>query len=150
MLVDRFSQTSDIFCLLGFLFRRSYCFPIFCDSFVHPTTNTWLLNVHIEQYQSTLTTFPSTYLDARVSAQENMHRNPKAGANLPLDMTLFSAHHSPSTVNRKAKELVIGTVRLSSSQKLACSPCKCLSKRHGDKPLFTSLSNDKKEPQTSG
>lgn len=30
-------------------------------------------------------------------------------------MTFFSAHHSPSTVNMKARELVIGTVKLSSA-----------------------------------
>lgn len=34
---------------------------------------------------------------------------------LPLLMTFFSAHHSPKTVNKKAKEFVIGTVRLNSS-----------------------------------
>lgn len=32
----------------------------------------------------------------------------------PLEMTLPSAHHSPRTVNKNAKEFVIGTVRLSS------------------------------------
>ena len=32
----------------------------------------------------------------------------------PLDMTFPSAHHSPRTVNRKANELVMGTVRLNS------------------------------------
>ena len=35
--------------------------------------------------------------------------------NVPLLMTFFSAHHSPSTVNRKASEFVIGTVRLNSA-----------------------------------
>lgn len=34
---------------------------------------------------------------------------------VPRDMTLPSAHHSPSTVKRKANELVMGTVRLSSA-----------------------------------
>lgn len=33
---------------------------------------------------------------------------------LPLQITFFSTHHSPKTVKRKARELVIGTVRLSS------------------------------------
>jgi hypothetical protein len=33
----------------------------------------------------------------------------------PLLITFFSAHHSPSTVNRNARELVIGTVRLNSA-----------------------------------
>jgi len=30
-------------------------------------------------------------------------------------MTFFSAHHSPSTVNMKASEFVMGTVKLSSA-----------------------------------
>jgi hypothetical protein len=30
-------------------------------------------------------------------------------------MTFFSAHHSPSTVNMNASELVMGTVRLNSA-----------------------------------
>lgn len=34
---------------------------------------------------------------------------------LPREITLPSAHHSPSTVNRNATELVMGTVRLSST-----------------------------------
>lgn len=34
---------------------------------------------------------------------------------LPLEITLPSAYHSPSTVNMKAKEFVIGTVRLNST-----------------------------------
>ena len=34
---------------------------------------------------------------------------------IPREMTLPSAHHSPNTVNRKASEFVIGTVRLSSA-----------------------------------
>ena len=34
---------------------------------------------------------------------------------VPLDITFPSAHHSPSTVNRNARELVMGTVRLSSA-----------------------------------
>jgi hypothetical protein len=34
---------------------------------------------------------------------------------VPLLMTFFSAHHSPSTVNKKASELVMGTVKLSSA-----------------------------------
>lgn len=33
---------------------------------------------------------------------------------IPLDITFPSAHHSPNTVNRNAKEFVIGTVRLNS------------------------------------
>lgn len=33
---------------------------------------------------------------------------------LPFDITLPSAHHSPRTVKRKAREFVIGTVKLSS------------------------------------
>lgn len=33
----------------------------------------------------------------------------------PLDITLPSANHSPSTVNRKASEFVMGTARLSST-----------------------------------
>ena len=36
------------------------------------------------------------------------------GRGVPLDMIFPSAHHSPKTVNRNAKELVMGTVRLSS------------------------------------
>lgn len=32
-----------------------------------------------------------------------------------LLMTFFSAHHSPSTVNKNASELVMGTVRLNSA-----------------------------------
>jgi hypothetical protein len=35
--------------------------------------------------------------------------------NVPLLITFFSAHHSPNTVNKKANEFVIGTVRLSSA-----------------------------------
>lgn len=35
---------------------------------------------------------------------------------VPLDMTLPSAHHSPRTVKRNAREFVIGTVRLSSAK----------------------------------
>lgn len=38
------------------------------------------------------------------------------GMIVPLDMTFPSAHHSPSTVNRNARELVMGTVRLSSAK----------------------------------
>lgn len=34
---------------------------------------------------------------------------------MPLDITFPSAHHSPKTVNKNAKEFVIGTVRLSSA-----------------------------------
>jgi hypothetical protein len=34
---------------------------------------------------------------------------------LPLLMTFFSAHHSPSTVNINASEFVMGTVKLSSA-----------------------------------
>lgn len=30
-------------------------------------------------------------------------------------MTFFSAHHSPNTVNKNAREFVIGTVRLNSA-----------------------------------
>jgi hypothetical protein len=37
-----------------------------------------------------------------------------APLDVPLLMTFFSAHHSPSTVNMNAREFVIGTVRLSS------------------------------------
>jgi hypothetical protein len=33
----------------------------------------------------------------------------------PFDITFPSAHHSPSTVNKNAREFVIGTVRLSST-----------------------------------
>jgi hypothetical protein len=35
--------------------------------------------------------------------------------NSPLLITLPSAHHSPSTVNIKASEFVMGTVRLNSA-----------------------------------
>lgn len=38
-----------------------------------------------------------------------------AQCSLPLLMTFFSAHHSPSTVNMNASEFVIGTVRLNST-----------------------------------
>jgi len=37
-------------------------------------------------------------------------------------MTLPSAHHSPSTVNKKANEFVIGTVRLNSTHAKSASP----------------------------
>jgi len=33
---------------------------------------------------------------------------------LPFVIVFFSAHHSPNTVNKNAREFVIGTVRLSS------------------------------------
>ena len=38
----------------------------------------------------------------------------KIMVNIPLEMTLPSAHHSPNTVNRKASEFVTGIVKLSS------------------------------------
>lgn len=34
--------------------------------------------------------------------------------NLPLEITFPSAHHSPNTVNKNAKEFVMGTVKLNS------------------------------------
>jgi hypothetical protein len=70
------------------------------------------------------------------------------GATLPLDMTFSSAHHSPSTVKRKAKEFVIGTARLNSSQIQYVLPVN-VSQRHGDNLWFTSLPNDEEEPQAS-
>ena len=36
---------------------------------------------------------------------------------VPLDITFPSAHHSPKTVNKNAREFVIGTVRLNSTPK---------------------------------
>ena len=43
----------------------------------------------------------------------HMNRSLEMGY-LPRDMTFPSAHHSPSTVNKKAKLFVMGTVKLSS------------------------------------
>lgn len=44
---------------------------------------------------------------------------------IPREITLPSAHHSPKTVNKKASEFVIGTVRLNSIQ-LSAEPTCCL------------------------
>jgi hypothetical protein len=38
---------------------------------------------------------------------------------IPLEITFPSAHHSPSTVNKKASEFVMGTVNESSAAQLA-------------------------------
>lgn len=56
------------------------------------------------------------------SAQEQRRLNE------PRDITLPSAYHSPRTVNKNAKELVMGTVKLSSTTRLASadSERKCL------------------------
>lgn len=65
---------------------------------------------------------------------------------LPFVMTFFSAHHSPKTVNRKASELVIGTVRLSSVRNQSISH-----QTHIPLPLaekLTSLSNQQEKPHT--
>jgi hypothetical protein len=51
-----------------------------------------------------------------------------ARGNVPLLMTFFSAHHSPRTVNMNARELVIGTVRLSST---------AVSSLHAPVPCYT-------------
>lgn len=40
----------------------------------------------------------------------------------PFDIAFPSTHHSPRTVNRKARELVIGTVRLNSAQNISTMP----------------------------
>lgn len=49
-------------------------------------------------------------------------RSIKTHCHLPREMTFPSAHHSPNTVNRKARELVIGTVKLSSRETSAARP----------------------------
>lgn len=57
------------------------------------------------------------YLFARKMGVRRFRRQNKDGTsnkNIPFVITFFSAHHSPNTVNRKASEFVIGTVRLSS------------------------------------
>jgi hypothetical protein len=41
---------------------------------------------------------------------------------IPFEMAFPSAHHSPSTVKRNAKELVIGTVRLNSRMPIRATP----------------------------
>jgi len=114
----------------------------------------------------------SKYLDGQVSVSYTVKKGvsqPIFPHNLPLVMTLPSAHHSPNTVNRKAKEFVIGTVRLNSvnPQTLTHFPsklrvCLCLSvHRSSITPSqvpyilraktnikLTSLSNQQKEPHT--
>lgn len=67
--------------------------------------------IPIQVSKSDQLSFPST-LDLR-------------GDVIPREITLPSAHHSPKTVNKKASEFVIGTVRLNSIQLLAESTC-CL------------------------
>lgn len=50
---------------------------------------------------------------------ERYGRYAKVGTlcNLPLEITFPSAHHSPNTVNKNAKEFVMGTVKLNSVPK---------------------------------
>lgn len=66
-------------------------------------------------------------------------------ANLPREMTLPSAHHSPITVNKKASEFVIGTVNDNSVTLSALSK---LSSSKLDDCHLTSLPDQQKEPNT--
>jgi len=67
---------------------------------------------------------------------------------VPLLITFFSAHHSPRTVKRKAREFVIGTVKLNSST--PCQPFTMKSPGFYRVPkrniALTSLSNQEEEP----
>lgn len=62
---------------------------------------------------------PSIYyiLDILIRRSELVHGDE------PFDIAFPSTHHSPSTVNRKARELVIGTVRLNSTKYFRTMPC---------------------------
>lgn len=70
---------------------------------------------------------------------------------IPRLITFLSTHHSPATVNKKAKELVIGTVRLNSIPRSEKYHWLCLTlpkttiKRFG---LLTGLTNQQEEPDT--
>lgn len=67
--------------------------------------------VHRELFQQVTRSFLSMYLG--VMLVDGLDNGVWFGG-LPLQITFFSTHHSPSTVKRKANELVIGTVRLNS------------------------------------
>jgi hypothetical protein len=72
-----------------------------------------------------------------ILAAHNLH--------IPLDITLPSAHHSPSTVNKKASEFVIGTVNESSAR-----PSVSQIYTEGSKRMqLTSLPNEQEKPNTS-
>lgn len=66
------------------------------------------------------------------------------GIDLLPDMTFPSAHHSPNTVKRNAREFTIGTVRLSSSLEISI----CLGPNNRACRDPTSLPNQEEEPYT--
>jgi hypothetical protein len=68
-------------------------------------------NGRIEQFLPALETCLSRYL----SNHKRIVSNGLVIMCIPRDITLPSAHHSPTTVNKKASELVIGTVKLNSA-----------------------------------
>jgi hypothetical protein len=63
---------------------------------------------------------------------------------VPLDITFPSAHHSPSTVNKKASEFVIGTVNESSAKSSTSHSSTKAEQR------LTSLPNKQEKPNTPG
>jgi len=65
-------------------------------------------------------------------------------------ITFPSANHSPSTVNRNAKEFVIGTVRLSSKGTLVSTVSTHLVLVKGLNCRLTCLTDQQEEPDASG
>ena len=73
-----------------------------------------------------------------ILAAHNLH--------IPLDITLPSAHHSPSTVNKEASEFVIGTVNESSAEPSVSH----IYTEGSNRMQLTSLPNEQEKPNTPG
>lgn len=70
----------------------------------------WSCFAHIERYRQATMPSQTKYLTKTVSNVCETRR-----LNIPLLITFLSTYQSPKTVNKNAKELVIGTVKLSST-----------------------------------
>lgn len=110
-------------------------------------------NARREQCRRGLGPCPAMYLFTTVRQDSGWKSREVKCQNLPFVITFFSAHHSPNTVNKKANEFVIGTVRLNSTRAVSnhfsshpFRPRISISSQQSIE--LTSLPNQQKEPNT--